>query len=57
MTKANEINITFNGIAEANNQLNIDLDTVTRWANQWTVTFKPTKVKSMLLTLKQNIAF
>ena len=47
--------ITFNDINEATNQLNIDLDTITRWADQWIVTFNPTKNKSILVTLKQNM--
>jgi len=49
--------VTFNDIDEATNQLSNDLDTIKTWADQWIVSFNPTKTKSMLVTLtgKQNL--
>ena len=48
--------ITFdNNIQEATDQLNNDMSTISEWANQWLVTFNPTKTKALLVTLKRNL--
>ena len=51
-----DLYITFNEIDKATNQLNIDLDKITRWAYEWLVSFNTTKHKPILVTLKQNMA-
>ena len=47
--------VSFENIEEATAQLDDDLSTIRDWANQWIVSFNPTKTKSLLVTLKRNL--
>ena len=35
--------------------LNIDLETIAKWAKLWLVTFNPTKSESLLISRKVNV--
>ena len=46
------IYVTVDDPAQASDQLNRDLDSISNWAHQWLVTFSPPKTESMLITFK-----
>ena len=35
--------------------LNIDLETIAKWAKLWLVTFNPSKIESLLISRKVNV--
>ena len=46
--------IDFNDEVEAANNINSDLATISKWAEQWLVSFCPSKTESLLVSLKKR---